>query len=99
MEYESRMDRIFSGSEHIAWKHRTLRTIFDPASYEWTETNLNEKVKILQTIANNKENIGFLTLEYRERYQKKNQRKDIANAAIHGLSEILEYLLIDIDDT
>ena len=30
--------------------HRTLRTCLDPASHEWTETNLQKKMEILKKV-------------------------------------------------
>ena len=44
--YQSLMDEIFGAN----YKHRTLRTVFDPYSNEWSETNVDEKKSILQKI-------------------------------------------------
>lgn len=45
MHLHERMDRIFKAP---MWKHRTLRTIFDPFSSEWKETSMDKKVQILK---------------------------------------------------
>jgi len=44
--YQSLMDEIFGAN----YKHRTLRTVFDPYSNEWSEANVDEKKSILQKI-------------------------------------------------
>jgi len=40
------MDELFGAN----YKHRTLRTIFDPCSNEWSETNIDEKKSMLKKI-------------------------------------------------
>jgi len=44
--YQSLMDELFGSN----YKHRTLRTVFDPYSNEWHETNIVEKKLILKKI-------------------------------------------------
>ena len=49
-DYQSLMDEIFGSN----YKHRTLRTVFDPYSDEWSETNVDEKKAILKKILESK---------------------------------------------
>lgn len=44
--YQEIVDEIFGKN----YQHRTLRTVFDPYSNEWSETNINKKTEILQII-------------------------------------------------
>jgi len=44
------MDELFGSN----YKHRTLRTVFDPYSDEWSETNVDEKKSILKKILESK---------------------------------------------
>ena len=90
--YENRIDRIFTPSDNDTCEHRTLRTVFDPSSSEWLDTEISEKIDILRKIVESEENLSVLVLEYRERYLEQG-RKDIAKSAIEGLAEILEYML------
>jgi len=48
--YQSLMDEVFGSN----YKHRTLRTVFDPYSNEWSETNVDEKKAILKKILESK---------------------------------------------
>jgi len=45
-DYQALMDELFGSN----YKHRTLRTVFDPYSNEWSETNVDEKKSILKKI-------------------------------------------------
>jgi hypothetical protein len=90
--YEDRIDRIFAFSDKDIWEHRTLRTVFDPSSSEWSDTALSEKIDILRKIVESEENLSVLVLEYRERYLEQG-RKDISDSVTQGLAEILEYTL------
>ena len=86
--YEKRMDKIFA-NESI-WQHRTLRTIFDPFSHEWTQTTAEEKIAIIKTIEVNGESLVRLIHDYKERYEEK-QRLDISDAVEQALVELLSY--------
>ena len=48
--YQEIVDEIFGDF----YKHRTLRTVFDPYSSEWNDTNIDEKVRILKKILDSK---------------------------------------------
>lgn len=86
--YESRMDKIFANQS--TWKHRTLRTIFDPFSHEWTQTTPEEKVEIITTLELKGESLFKLIHDYKKRY-KENQREDISNSVEQALIELLSY--------
>ena len=92
MDYEHEMDKIFATHGYATWEHRTLRTLFDPASQEWTETSMDEKVGILKKIVEAKVDLWVLILKYQERYSEQN-RKDIANDALMGVSMLLQHVL------
>jgi hypothetical protein len=88
--YESRMDRIFT--EGYLWKHRTLRTIFDRPSSEWSHTTIDQKIKILKKIVASGEKLHMLIADYKIRYLEQN-RRDIAIEAETALAILLEYQL------
>lgn len=87
-----RMNEIFSKS--INWKHRTLRTVFDPYSSEWEDTSMDEKTSILKKILENGENLEMIALEYKQFYQKEINKPDVAKDFDKGLMRIVEYILM-----
>ena len=89
-DYEARMDMIFANG-HL-WKHRTLRTVFDPPSSEWGYTTIQQKVAILKKVVENGENLYSLIDDYKDRYREQN-RYDIANETGNALSLIIEHIL------
>jgi hypothetical protein len=91
MEYEDRMDQIFKRN---LWKHRTLRTLFNPGSAEWSETNMEQKLVLLKKILNAGEDLNMLLLEYKTRYREMN-KKHVADAAEDGLSRLLAFTIIN----
>ena len=88
--YEARMDLIFAKGD--LWKHRTLRTVFDPSSSEWGNTTMQQKVAILKKIVENGENLYGLIDDYKDRYREQN-RYDIANQTGNALAFIIEHIL------
>jgi len=46
--YHDKLDELFAKGS--LWKHRTLRTLFDPYSSEWNETSMEKKIAILDKI-------------------------------------------------
>ena len=89
-DYEARMDMIFANG-HL-WKHRTLRTVFDPPSSEWGYTTIQQKVAILKKVVENGENLYSLIDAYKDRYREQN-RYDIANETGNALALIIEHIL------
>ncbi len=88
--YEARMDKIFIKGSF--WKHRTLRTIFDPPSFEWSETTMVKKIEILEKIVDAGEDLDKLIYEYKRRYNDQN-RKDITSEVEGALAVLLQYKL------
>ena len=89
-DYEARMDMIFAKGD--LWKHRTLRTVFDPPSTEWGETTMQQKAAILKKIVENGERLYRLIRDYKMRYIGQN-RRDIAIETENALAFILEHIL------
>lgn len=85
-DYEEKLDLIFSKVPGL-WQHRTFRTCLDQFSYEWTETHMAEKVKLLSTLKLAQYDIRDLVKEYKIRYNSTN-RADIANEAETSLQMI-----------
>jgi hypothetical protein len=86
-----RMDDLFAQGN--PWQHRTLRTLFDPASAEWEMTAVEEKARILKTIKESGERIERIAIEYRQFYSKELGRPDIADDFEKGLLRITDFLL------
>jgi hypothetical protein len=82
--YSYRIDKIFG---HY-WKHRTLRTIFDPWSHEYSETTIDQKIDYLKKIINSGEKLEILIRDYEFHYYDQN-RKDIAESAKDALIALL----------
>lgn len=91
-QFQERMDTLFSSGG--PWVHRTLRTLFDPASQEWSETTAEEKIRIVKKLIGNGEGIYPLALEYRESYSHVG-REDIARDTFFGLTELLTLAVED----
>ena len=63
--YQEIVDEIYGSY----YKHRTLRTLFDPNSSEWNETTIREKLEILGTILkSNKISLDELAHGYKTFY-------------------------------
>jgi hypothetical protein len=86
-----RMDELFA--EGNPWKHRTLRTLFDPASAEWGWTTMDEKVEILKKIKASGEKLERVASEYERFYRNDMNREDIANDLPQGLLRITDFML------
>lgn len=86
-----RMDDIFGNG--TVWQHRTLRTLFDPASAEWDMTTMERKVAILRKMQSFGERLSRIAWEYKRFYKTDMNRPDIANDFENGLVAITEYLL------
>lgn len=48
--YQDIVDKVFG----TMYKHRTLRTLFDPHSTEWDHTTIDEKIGILKQLLGSK---------------------------------------------
>ncbi|MEO7045480.1 MAG: hypothetical protein ABI091_09270 [Ferruginibacter sp.] len=93
MNYQEKMDKIFGKGS--LWKHRTLRTLFDPYSSEYDLTEMGKKVEILQVIVDNKITLIKLIQEYKNFYFSEN-KKNVVDAVEDGLTNLLEKTLTKI---
>lgn len=90
MDYEARMDKIFT--QGGLWKHRTMRTVFDPPSQEYSHTSIEQKIDILKKVINSGERLGRLISDYKKRYLEQN-RRDIAIEVEKALIILLNFNL------
>lgn len=86
MHYQQKIDKIFAKGD--LWKHRTLRTLFDPFSSEYDQTTMDKKVEILKTILDNNISLTDLIQEYKEFYFEENKR-NVVDAVEDGLVNLL----------
>lgn len=89
VHYQEKIDKIFGKGS--LWKHRTLRTLFDPYSSEYNETTMDKKVEILKTIIENKFNLTDLIQEYKEFYNEEN-KIHVVEIADEGLDILMKNL-------
>lgn len=89
LHYQDLMDRIFDSP---CFRHRTLRTVFDPGSHEWNQTTMEEKIALIKKILENKLSIEFILAHYEMHYREEG-RDDIARNAKRGLAHILQYAI------
>lgn len=87
MHYQKKLDKIFSNGN--LWKHKTLRTLFDPNSSEYNETSMEKKLEILQKIRDNKIDLNQLLDEYKEFYINEN-KAHVAEIADEGYKILLK---------
>ncbi len=89
--YQEIVDEIFGRT----YKHRTLRTIFDPFSSEWAETDMNKKIEILQIILNSRKiSLEQLIEGYKDYYTEELENKrHVITSVEDSLIEILQHLL------
>jgi len=86
--YQEIVDEIF-GSKY---KHRTLRTLFDPYSTEWKETTIEEKYQILKRILDSKKiSLWELILRYKVFYTVElSNKKHVIDSLEEGLAVLLQ---------
>ena len=87
MHYQQKLDKIFGKGS--LWKHRTLRTLFDPNSSEYNQTRMDKKLEILDTIRENKIDLNELLDEYKEFYTDEN-KIHVVDVADEGLEILLK---------
>lgn len=86
--YQEVVDEVFGS----LYKHRTLRTIFDPNSSEWNETTIEKKLEILNKILKS-DKITFqeLILGYKHFYSiELENKKHVLNSLEDGLLILIE---------
>lgn len=87
MHYQQKIDKIFGKGS--LWKHRTLRTLFDPNSSEYSQTTMDKKLEILQTIKNNNIDLTELLNDYKEFYTEEN-KIHVIDVADEGLEILIK---------
>lgn len=86
MHYQQRIDKIFGKGS--MWKHRTLRTLFDPYSSEYQQTTMEKKLEILKTIKDHQINLNDLINDYKDFYREE-KKIHVVNSANEGLKILL----------
>ncbi len=70
-----------------------LRTLFDYPSTEWSQTTMQEKVKLLEKLVSDN-NLLNMVLEMKQfLISKGHSNVDVGNSLIMGLVELLNYSL------
>ena len=86
--YQERVDEIFGS----LYRHRTLRTLFDPNSSEWSDTTIEKKLEILKIILDSKKiDLPQLIYGYKTFYSKELSNKGhVLDSLEEGLSILLQ---------
>ena len=87
MHYQQKIDKIFGKGS--LWKHRTLRTLFDPNSSEYNQTTMEKKLEILQKIKENNIDLPELLNDSKEFYKEEN-KIHVVDIAEEGLEILLK---------
>ena len=87
MLYQEKIDKIFGKGS--LWKHRTLRTLFDPNSSEYNQTTMDKKLEILNKIKENEIDLTELLNDYKEFYTEEN-KIHVVDVADEGLEILLK---------
>ena len=87
MHYQEKIDKIFGKGS--LWKHRTLRTLFDPYSSEYNQTTMDKKLEIMKTIKENEIDLTELLNDYKEFYTEEN-KIHVVDIADEGLEILLK---------
>lgn len=89
--YQEVVDEIFGS----LYRHRTLRTLFDPSSSEWNDTTCEKKIEILKKILGSKKiSLNNLILGYKHFYAKELANKGhVLNSLQDGLIILLQNAL------
>ncbi len=88
--YQETVDEIFGPM----YKHRTLRTIFDPESAEYDLTSIEEKIEILRRLLESKKiDLNSLILKYKFYYSKELKKEHVSNSIERGLIILLSEIL------
>lgn len=86
-DYQLIIDKLFGNN----YKHRTLRTVFDPYSTEWSDTKIDEKIAILKKILDSKEmTLNELITSYKTYYlETLTNKKHVVNSIEDSLIFLL----------
>lgn len=86
MNYQEIVDEAVG----VISKHRTLRTVFDPLSDEWTRTTMEKKLEILEKVLQTKKiTLPELLMQYRYYYEEELSNKAYVVDAIPDALELL----------
>jgi hypothetical protein len=90
-DYQLVIDKMFGYN----YKHRTLRTVFDPYSTEWSDTKIDEKIAILKRILDSKEmTLNEIINSYKIYYlESLANKKHVVDAIEDSLIVLLDKLL------
>ena len=85
--YQDIVDEVFGST----YRHRTLRTLFDPNSFEWSETTIDKKLEILKILLHsNKATLDEILNGYKHFYQHELSNKGhVLDSLQEGLSILL----------
>lgn len=85
--YQDIVDEVFGSM----YRHRTLRTLFDPSSSEWDDTTIDKKLEILKTLlGSNKATLDEILNSYKHFYQHELSNKGhVVNSLQDGLAILL----------
>ena len=85
--YQDIVDEIFGS----VYRHRTLRTVFDPNSSEWLNTTIEKKLEILKRlISSNRITLEEILNGYKHFYQHELANKGhVIDSLQEGLSILL----------
>lgn len=88
MNYQQLGDKIFAKGS--LWKHRTLRTLFDPFASEYDRTSMKEKIMILYKILSSEFCFEQIIAEYKA-YYRSLYKPHVSNAFEKGLLALIMY--------
>ena len=91
IHYQEKIDNIFG--KGIMWKHRTLRTLFDPYSSEYNHTTIERKLEILKIIKENNIDLKELIEDYKEFYTEEN-KIHVVDVADSGLEILIQKITV-----
>jgi len=77
------------------YSHRTLRTCLDPASHEWTETDMQKKIDILKKVIAKGNDLQDIILEYKYFYKDDMNKAHVSEHVEDGLIGLLQHLLTE----
>lgn len=85
--YQDIVDSVFGSM----YKHRTLRTLFDPKSSEWDDTKMDKKLEILKKLLeSDKITLKEILRDYKHFYQHEIAHKGyVVDSLQDGLSVLL----------
>jgi len=85
--YQDIVDEVFGS----IYRHRTLRTLFDPNSSEWNDTTIDKKLEILRKLLDSgKISLDEIIIGYKHFYQTELTNKGhVVNSLQDGLVALL----------